>query len=380
MSRIEELIAQLCPDGPVFRLIEDLITEKTIEVISPYKKLTKEHYQPKGAYPIIDQGKDYIVGYTDDSEAVIKDGVYIIFGDHTEVFKFISFEFAQGADGIKILKTDLKKIAPKYLFYALANCYIKSGNYTRHFSFLRKTLIPIPPLPIQQEIVRILDTFTDLDAELQAELEARKKQYEYYRNELLNFEGKEVEWRTLGEVAYYPKSRISVIEVDEDNYVGVENLLQNKQGKTLSNYVPKSGNLIEYKRNDVLIGNIRPYLKKIWLATNIGGTNGDVVVIRICSKTDALLRSKFLYCILSSDAFFDYNNQFAKGGKMPRGDKNQILKFKIPIPPLPEQERIVSILDKFEALVNVELPDEIVARRKQYEYYREKLLTFKKVD
>jgi len=241
---------------------------------------------------------------------------------------------------------------------------------------IKKIQIPIPPLPIQQEIVTILDTFTELDAELQAELEARRKQYEHYRNDLLNFERKEVEWKTLGEVAHYSKSRISASVVDERNYVGVENLLQNKQGKTLSNYVPIKGNLIEFKTNDILIGNIRPYLKKIWMATNNGGTNGDVLVIRINSIFNSSLIPKFLYFALSSDIFFDYDNQYAKGGKMPRGDKNAVLRYKIPIPPLAEQERIVGILDKFEALVTGELPAEIEGRRKQYEYYREKLLTF----
>jgi len=94
------------------------------------------------------------------------------------------------------------------------------------------------------------------------------------------------------------------------------------------------------------------------------------------------LSSRFLYYLLASDMFFDYNMQYAKGAKMPRGDKSAILRFKIAIPPLAEQERIVGILDKFEALVNdisVGLPAEIKARRKQYEYYRGRLLDFKSV-
>ena len=88
---------------------------------------------------------------------------------------------------------------------------------------------------------------------------------------------------------------------------------------------------------------------------------------------------KYLYYILASDAFFDYDNSHAKGGKMPRGDKNAILAYNVPVPPLEEQARIVSILDRFEALttdLQSGLPAEIEARRQQYEYYRNKLLTF----
>ncbi len=221
------------------------------------------------------------------------------------------------------------------------------------------------------------------EVELQAELQARRAQYEYYRNELLNFEGKEVVWAELQDFVFYPKSRIAATTVNNENYVGVENLLKGKQGKTMSSYVPTTGALIGFKINDILIGNIRPYLKKIWFATNNGGTNGDVLVFRIKDEHKKDLSPKFLLFLLSSDKFFDYDMQSAKGAKMPRGDKSAILKYKIPIPPLSEQNRIVTILDKFDKLVNdisVGLPAEIEARRKQYEYYRGKLLDFKMVN
>lgn len=150
---------------------------------------------------------------------------------------------------------------------------------------LSKIKIPIPcsnnpekSLAIQSEIVRILDKFTALTAELTAELNMRKKQYNYYRDQLLSFKEGEVEWKTLGEVAQYSKTRISFELLDERNYVGVDNLLQNRAGKSLSNHVPTSGKLTEFIPNDILIGNIRPYLKKIWQADCIGGTNGDVLV------------------------------------------------------------------------------------------------------
>lgn len=188
-----------------------------------------------------------------------------------------------------------------------------------------------------------------------------------------------IKFMLLSEVAYYPNKRINADILTEDNYIGVENLLKDKMGKTKSTCVPNQGSFIEYLKNDILIGNIRPYLKKIWLATNRGGTNGDVVLIRIKKEQKKQITSGFLYHILMSENFFDYDNQYAKGAKMPRGDKDMILKYIIPIPALEEQERIVSILDKFDALVNdisIGLPAEINARRQQYEYYRDKLLTF----
>lgn len=162
----------------------------------------------------------------------------------------------------------------------------------------------------------------------------------------------------------------------------MDNLLQNKQGKTFSSYVPSTGNMTRFETGDILIGNIRPYLKKIWCATYSGGTNGDVLVVRIQKENKNELNSKFLYYLLSSDLFFEYNMQFAKGAKMPRGDKSSIMKYKIPIPPIAEQERITGILDKFDSLVNdisIGLPAEIDGRRKQYNYYRGKLLDFKPV-
>lgn len=237
---------------------------------------------------------------------------------------------------------------------------------------------PEKSLAIQSEIVRILDKFTALTAELAAELAARKKQYNYYRDQLLSFDENEVEWKALGEIAAYSKSRISFDKLDENNYVGVDNLLQNRAGKMQSNYVPTSGNLTEFREGDILIGNIRPYLKKIWQADSTGGTNGDVLVIRSCHES---ILPRYLYQILADENFFEYNMQHAKGAKMPRGNKDAIMKYRLPIPSLNEQTRIVSVLDKFDTLTNSiseGLPREIELRQKQYEYYRDLLFSFPK--
>ena len=238
--------------------------------------------------------------------------------------------------------------------------------------------IPIPAMEVQNKIVEVLDKFSALEAELEAELEARTKQYEYYKSKLIFSENKRL---ILSKLSRYSNTRISSEELTFSNYVGVDNLLQSKLGKVNSKYEPMIGSQTEYVAGDILIGNIRPYLRKIWYSDIRGGTNGDVLVIRVLPKMKNVIMDKFLYYVLSSEEFFYYMDATSKGAKMPRGDKNMIMQFEIPIPPLEEQERIVSILDKFSTLVtNIKegLPAEIELRRKQYEYYRNKLLTFDK--
>jgi type I restriction enzyme S subunit len=183
----------------------------------------------------------------------------------------------------------------------------------------------------------------------------------------------------MASIAEYSDTRINASVLDLDNYVGVDNLLQNCAGKTSSSYVPEAGKVTCYEGDDILLGNIRPYLKKIWHADRKGGTNGDVLVVRIKKEEKTNIRARYLYQLLADDKFFDYAMQTAKGAKMPRGDKSMIMKYKIPVPSIDEQERIISILDKFDSLVNdlsIGLPAEIAARRQQYEYYRDRLLTF----
>ena len=183
-----------------------------------------------------------------------------------------------------------------------------------------------------------------------------------------------VPYFTLEEIAYYEKERIPATGIDKHTYVGVENLLQNKQGKTVSASVPTDGAVIKFVMGDILIGNIRPYLRKIWLADCDGGTNGDVLAIHINNPND--LAPQFLYYVLSSESFFLYDIQNSKGAKMPRGSKDAIMQYKIPVPPLPVQHELVRILDNFTELT-AELTAELTVRKKQYEYYRDKLLMFK---
>jgi type I restriction enzyme, S subunit len=390
MNKIEKLIEEFCPQGVEFLALGDCIQKNTgggtpSKAVSSYWNgdipwASVGDLSNEGI--MIDTTRNFITqeGLQNSSSHLIpRNDVIVAVKISPGKMKIAGSDIAINQDlrGLS-LKSFLNNRFLTYYFKTIN--VIGNGTIVKaiNVSTLNRIQIPIPPLSIQKEIVTILDNFTQLEAEL----EARKRQYEHYREELLSFED-DVEFRALGEVADYSRTRISATELNDERYVGVDNLLQNKQGKTVSNCVPITGNLTRYENGDILIGNIRPYLKKIWFATNVGGTNGDVLVVQINQNMKNDLGSKYLYHLLASDNFFSYNMQFAKGAKMPRGDKSAIMKFKIPIPPLSKQQEIVAILDKFDALVNdisTGLPAEIATRKKQYEYYRNQLLTFKPLD
>ncbi|HBS0236110.1 TPA: restriction endonuclease subunit S [Klebsiella aerogenes] len=202
-----------------------------------------------------------------------------------------------------------------------------------------------------------------------------------YLSKLLD--GDSVEWMSLGEIAEYSTTRVDAIKLDATSFTGVDNLISNKGGRIDANYLPNTARLTAYEPGDILLGNIRPYLKKVWMATHSGGCSGDVLAVRIRYECRSFVNPKFLYFILSSDAFFSYSMQHAKGAKMPRGSKADILNYEIPIPcpsnpekSLAIQSEIVRILDTFTALT-AELTAELSMRKKQYNFYRDQLLSFK---
>ncbi|WP_058037404.1 restriction endonuclease subunit S [Rhodococcus sp. KB6] len=179
----------------------------------------------------------------------------------------------------------------------------------------------------------------------------------------------------LSEVASYSTTRVDASELDETSFVGVDNLVADKGGRVDASYLPNTVRLTGYEPGDILLGNIRPYLKKVWLATNAGGCSGDVLAIRIKKIAQQSFAPEFLYYLLSSDGFFAYNMQHAKGAKMPRGNKAAILNYRIPVPPLEVQQEIVRVLDQFTQL-EAELEAELEARRAQYDHYFRRLLSF----
>lgn len=382
MSRIEQLIAELCPDG-----VEHLFIGDICEVLTGgdtpnnyIKGLTKP--SDEFPYPIYSNGIE-IYGYSD-SYRVGKDAVSISSIGNVGHVAFRKAFFTP-IIRLKVLIPKLETLNTRYLYYALLNVNFVGTNSSlssMKADDVKKYIIPIPPLPIQQEIVRILDTFTDLDAELQAELEARKKQFNFYKEKQFNYCKDSVEWRPLGEVGKFQRGKRFV-----KNDIVSSGIPCIHYGELYTHYktwTKKTKSYIEAgkaeklrfaKPGDVIIVTAGETIEDIgncvaWL----GDT--DVVIHDACFAYSHYFIPKFVSYYFQTDLFRSQIRRFISSGKISAIHASGLSKATIPIPPLAEQERIVSILDKFEALVNEELPAEIAARRKQYEYYREKLLAF----
>lgn len=376
MSRLDDLIKSLCPDGVKFRKIKEVCTDINTG-LNPRKFFKVNTIDAENYYVTIREMVDGNIIFSDKTDKINDEAMMlcnnrskldentVLFSGTGTIGRIVVLNEAPKnwniKEGVYALHPIITLIVPKYLGYVLQSSKIVSkymnyvcGGTVKSIPMrdLKNVEIPVPPLEIQKEIVRLLDDFTAKTAVLQAELnkeyEARKKQYEYYRDTLLNDE-EATRKVTLQDVAQYSKARISSSEVDETNYVGVDNLLQNKKGKVNSTHVPTSGNLTEFQSGDILIGNIRPYLQKIWLSDKTGGTNGDVLDIRPNQK---LVTPPFLYQVLASDRFFNYDMQNSKGAKMPRGNKEKVMEYSFALPTLERQREIVLLLNKFEIAFN----------------------------
>ena len=378
MSRLDELIKELCPNGVEYKEL------KGICVIKKGVQLNKEKLLEEAEYPVINGGI-LPSGYWNDYN--VKENTITISqgGASAGYVQYISTKFWAGAHCYYLELKD-KNINYRYIYHfikmkqdKLTSSQVGAGIPSVEKKILENLLIPVPPLEVQDEIVRILDDYTksveELKEKLNKELIARKKQYSWYRDYLLKFENK-VEIVTLGDISEYSKDKIDIKELSSENYIGIENMLQDAKGVMKSSCLLTEGRCTKFFEGDILIGNIRPYLKKIWLSDRVGGANTDVLVIK---KSIESIDNKYLFFVLSSEKFFSYVMRSVKAGKMPRGNKEMIMKYQFPLPPLEVQKRIVEVLDNFEKIcndLNIGLPAEIEARQKQYEFYRNYLLTF----
>ena len=389
MSELERLIQQYCPNGVEYKCLGDCCVIKT------GKGVTKKDIVEDGQYEIISGGVMPLgrinVSNRDGHNVTIARAGSAGFVDwHEKPFYLNDKCFS-------IIPIYSDKIDTKYLYYVLKNQEVKivgmksDGSVpTVNTEKVSSVEIPLPPLPVQQEIVRILDKFTllrqELSEQLSAELNARKKQYEYYRDELLTF-GDDVEWKPLGEICKFqngfafksglfkddgiPILRITNID---DNQINMDNLKYinvSDYKEDLSSYF--------VKRNDIVVAMSGATTGKIGinLTDNVFLLNQRVG--KFIPYTEILL-NRFLYHFLLTKTGYLY--QVSGGGAQPNLSTDTIKKLSIPVLPLETQRKIVCVLDNFSSLcsdISSGLLAEIEARQKKYEYYRDKLLTFKRV-
>ena len=385
MSKLDELIKELCPNGVEYKELKDLC------IIKKGVQLNKEKLLEEAEYPVINGGI-LPSGYWNDYN--VKENTITISqgGASAGYVQYIPTKFWAGAHCYYLELKD-KNINYRYIYHfikmkqdKLTSSQVGAGIPSVEKKILENLLIPVPPLEVQDEIVRILDNFTALTAELTAELTARKKQYSWYRDYLLKFENK-IEIVKLKDIAI-EMYRGNGIKREEVREIGIPCV---RYGEIYTDYgisfkKTKSytdENLITNKKyidyGDILFAITGESVEEIGKSTAYIGkekclVGGDVLVMK--HKQDPV----YLSYVLSTE---NAQKQKSKGkikSKVVHTNATDIGEIEIPLPPLEVQKRIVEVLDNFEKIcndLNIGLPAEIEARQKQYEFYRNFLLTFK---
>lgn len=391
MKNLETLIQELCPDGVEFVKLGDVLDYE-----QPTKYIVKcKDYQNEGM-PVLTAGQTFILGYTDETNGIFeasKENPVIIFDDFTTSFHWVDFNFKVKSSAMKMLRVSCEReVSFRFVYYAMKCIKYQTLEHSRQWiSKYSQIEIPLPPIEVQTEIVRILDKFTSLEAELEAELKAeldsRKRQYEYYRDKLLSFEnvgGQEVEWKKMSEVcknicsggtpltskAEYYDGNIPWLRTQEVDYCEIHSTLRNITQLGLDNSSAKMipANCVIVAMYGATAAKVA--INKIPLCTNQACCNLEI------DEKQALVR--YVYQWICKQ--YEVLKAMGEGSQYNINAK-KVKDFEIPIPSLEEQNRIVSILDRFESLttsLQSGFPAEIAARRQQYEYYRDKLLTFKR--
>ena len=367
-AQVGKLIEELCPQGVEIKGIGEICQ------INRGRVMSKDYLRDNaGVYPVYSSQTvdDGVFGRINTYDY---DGEYLTWT--TDGANAGSIFYRNGKFSITnvcgLLKVKVDDVNTKFLLYILATVskkYVSAGmgNPKIMSNVMEKIQIPIPPLTIQKEIVKILDNFTQLEAELEAELEARKKQYEHYREALLSF-GDDVEFRALGEVCKFLRG--SAITKKKTS-VGEIPVVANAPGPIcFHGESNRTGETIVVSRSGAYCGLVSFWNQPIFIT--------DAFSIYL---ETTLLKPKFIYYFLKKNQKTIHSMK--KGFGVPHVRVKDFETYSIPIPPLSKQKEIVAILDKFDALVNdisTGLPAEIAARKKQYEYYRNQLLTFKPLE
>lgn len=377
MKNLETLIQELCPDGVEFVKLGDCCSFKRGTTITAKNAIP-------GDVPVLAGGQKPAYYHneanrTGETIVVAGSGAYAGFVSYWTIPVFLSDSFSVEPDD---------RLVVKFVYYFLKNIQQKifatkkgSGVPHVHGSSIEKFEIPLPPIEVQTEIVRILDKFTSLEAELEAELDCRKRQYEYYRDKLLSFDnvgGQEVTISKIGDIGRICMCK-RIMKNQTNSESGIPFYKIGTFGKVADAYISNDV-YEEYKK-------LYSYPKKGDILMSASGTIGRTVVFN--GKPSYFQDSNIVWVDNDETKVFNsYLNYYyqiiewkTQGGTIKRLYNNLLAGATIKYPSLEEQHRIVAILDRFESLttsLQSGLPAEIVARRQQYEHYRDKLLTFKR--
>ncbi|CYW84131.1 TPA: restriction endonuclease subunit S [Streptococcus suis] len=391
MTYIDEMIKELCPDGVEWKELGEVVDYE-----QPTKYIVKsKEYSDDYSVPVLTAGQTFILGYTNEETGIYpasKEHSVIIFDDFTTARKWVDFEFKVKSSAMKILsiKSECQdEVSIRYVWHYLGTIKYAPEQHARQWiGIFSKFKIPLPPLEIQQEIVKILDKFTEyvteLTAELTAELTLRQKQYSYYRDRLLSFEDQvyQVEWKTLGEVC---DVRDGTHDSPKKKNFG-KYLITSKNIKcgsvTFENayYISDEDFELINKRSKVDVDDL--------LFTMIG-TVGEIAHIidepDFAIKNVGLIKTRdrilarYLFHYLQSSVAKKYIADNKSKGSQVFLALGKIRNFPIPYVPSDIQSRIVQVLDNFDTVcndLNIGLPKEIELRQKQYDFFRDQLLTF----
>lgn len=359
MSKVDELIQELCPDG-----VERPTISEAFTLVKSPKGIPRSEYQDAGTCPVVDQGKGLVAAYVDfesDDQRVLDD-TFILFGDHTREVKWIDFPFVVGADGVKLLQPKIEML-PKYGFFALSNLDVKDLGYSRHWKIVKDLRIPLPPLEIQEEIVRILDQFVELDRELEEEIAGREKQLQ------------NVLWSLMESVDIAKVETLGSISGINTGQAMSKKEIEANPGEypVINSGIEPLGYISKWNTDSIPIG-----------VTSRGANVGHVswtegkffrgplnYGIDISQTTDVSPRFLF-YSLLHNQE--EIHNLCTHQG-IPALNKSNLSNLPVPLPPLEVQEEIATKLDTITEYID-NLKRERELRQKQYEYYRDQLLDF----
>lgn len=401
MSAIDELIAELCPDGVERHRFSDVCT---LKARVGWQRLTKAEQMPTGDYMLV-TGTDFTPSnevdygtcsyvsknrYDQDENIQLKNGDVLITKDGTLGKVAIVGNLPKPATlngGVFVVRSKDGKLYNRYIAHYLQSSYFKravdsqkTGSTISHLTqgLFSRLEIPVPPIEVQREIVRILDSFAALTDELTdklaEEVTARKQQYGYYRDRLLSREslealdGTPVEMKTIGSCCQLQRGKVMSKDYIKENRgvfpVYSSQTQDNGVLGTVDSYM-FDGRYLTWTTDGANAGSIF-YRHGRFSITNVCG---------LLDVTDDELDIKYLYHALKEPA----KRAVYTGMGNPKLMSNQMRDIKIPVPPLATQQRVVDILDRFDALTTSltdGLPAEIEARRQQYEHYRDRLLDF----